>query len=37
MDEPFIVGESELMYPSDPEGPAEEVINCRCAVLYNPE
>lgn len=36
LDEPFEVGESELMYPSDPDGPAEEVINCRCAVLYNP-
>lgn len=36
MDEAFDVGGAALMYPSDPEGPAEEVINCRCAVLYNP-
>lgn len=36
MDSPFLVGESELMYPSDPEGPAEEVINCRCAIVYQP-
>lgn len=28
MDEPFIVGDSEMMHPGD--GPAEEVINCRC-------
>lgn len=36
LDEPFDVGGSALMYPSDPDGPPEEVINCRCAVLYNP-
>lgn len=30
MDEPFIVGGARLMYPGDPNGPAEEVINCRC-------
>ena len=32
MDEPFRV--MELMYPGDPSGPAEEVINCRCVVAY---
>jgi uncharacterized protein with gpF-like domain len=36
-DEAFTVGDAELMYPSDPNGPPEEVINCRCAVLYAPE
>jgi SPP1 gp7 family putative phage head morphogenesis protein len=34
MDEKFRVGESFLMFPGDPEGPAEEVINCRCTVAY---
>lgn len=28
----FSVGEAQLMYPGDPDGPAEEVINCRCAL-----
>lgn len=35
MDEPFLVGDDELMYPSDPSGSPEEVINCRCSVLYH--
>lgn len=30
IDEPFSNG---LMYPGDESGPAEEVINCRCALL----
>lgn len=30
LDEPFSNG---LMYPGDPDGRAEEVINCRCALL----
>jgi hypothetical protein len=34
MDEKFKVGDAELMFPGDPEGPADEVINCRCAVGY---
>jgi hypothetical protein len=30
-DEPFITGNGvALMYPGDPNGPADEVINCRC-------
>lgn len=35
MREPFDVGGSELMRPSDPSGPPEETINCRCSVLYH--
>lgn len=34
MDEPFRVGGANLMYPGDPSGPADEVINCRCAIGY---
>ena len=34
LDEPFIVGGAELMYPCDPNGPARETIMCRCFV-YN--
>lgn len=33
MDEPFIVGGEELMYPGDPNGSPENVINCRCTVI----
>lgn len=34
MDDKFKVGEAELAYPGDPSGPPEEVINCRCAIVY---
>jgi hypothetical protein len=30
MDEPFIVNGEELMYPGDPAGSPENVINCHC-------
>lgn len=33
LDEPFVVGGALLQYPGGP-GPAREVINCRCTVLY---
>lgn len=32
IDEPFDVGGTLLDYPGDPNGPAEEIINCRCSV-----
>ena len=34
MDDTFRVGDSDLAFPGDPSGPADEVINCRCAVGY---
>lgn len=34
MEEPFSVGGAVLQFPGDPSGPPEEVINCRCTVLY---
>jgi len=35
MDEPFIVGGEQLMYAGDPSGSAEQVINCRCSIVYS--
>ena len=34
-DQPFVVGGEELDYPGDPSGSAENVINCRCDVIYD--
>jgi hypothetical protein len=30
LNDPFTVGGVALMYPGDPTGPADQVINCRC-------
>lgn len=30
---PFQVGGAQLLFPGDPTGPAQEVINCRCTIL----
>ena len=37
MNEAFEVGGESLMYPGDPMGSAAQVINCRCAVVYELE
>lgn len=34
MNEPFIVGGESLQYPGDPNGSAAQIINCRCAVVF---
>lgn len=32
--EPFAVGDTWLMYPGQPIGPADSVINCRCSIGF---
>lgn len=34
LDRPFTVGGAALDHPGDPAGPAKEVVNCRCTLLY---
>ncbi len=34
VDEPYHVGGSKLMYPGDPAGPDDLVINCRCVSIF---
>lgn len=34
VDQPFDVGGEQLMYPGDPNGSNEEIINCRCTLIY---
>ncbi len=31
----FLVGSSFLEFPGDPKGAAEEVVNCRCTIIYD--
>lgn len=33
IDQPFVVGGWQLMFPGDPNAPLEETANCRCAIL----
>lgn len=35
IDDPFSVGGAALMFPGDPDGPPEEVINCRCVIGWS--
>jgi HK97 family phage portal protein len=37
IDEPFNVGNDELMFPGDKNGSPEEIINCRCTIILMPE
>lgn len=34
LDSTFDVGGSRLRYPGDPQGPADEIVNCRCTLTY---
>lgn len=34
LNEKFVVGSTTLDFPGSPLGPADEVINCRCTIVY---
>ena len=34
VDDPYIVGGEELMFPGDPSASAEQIINCRCSETW---
>jgi len=33
LDDRFSVGSARLMFPRDPSGPADEIINCNCVMV----
>jgi HK97 family phage portal protein len=35
MDETFLVGGAQLKFPGDPDGPPQEIINCRCTQIFS--
>lgn len=34
VDQPFVVNGEEMMHPGDPDGSADNTINCRCTTTY---
>lgn len=35
MDDMFLIGGATMAFPGDPNGPPEQVVNCRCATVFN--